>query len=205
MIRNIVFDMGNVLIHWYPDIFVERLELPEEDQQQLKQEVYGREEWTLLDQGMIESEEAIAAMCRRLPERLHGVARELTLNWWKPAPIPVVGMAELIRELKGMQYGIYLLSNAGADNDRYFGLIPGSECFDGKIISALWKLLKPQREIYEVLFQEYGLKPEECFFIDDLPANIQGARDAGMDGAVFGGDVAHLRRQLRDAGIPVNC
>ena len=62
MIRNIVFDMGNVLIHWYPDIFVERLELPEEDQQQLKQEVYGREEWTLLDQGMIESEEAIAAM-----------------------------------------------------------------------------------------------------------------------------------------------
>lgn len=205
MIRNIVFDMGNVLIQWRPDIFVERLDLPEEDRQRLLQEVYGREEWPLLDKGTLSFEEAIASMCLRLPERLHGAVRDLTLHWWRPAPMPVEGMGELIRELKERKYGIYLLSNAAVNLPWYFDLIPGSECFDGKIVSALWKQVKPQREIYETLFRECGLEPDECFFIDDLPANIQGARDAGMDGVVFEGDVPRLRRQLQAAGIPVKC
>ena len=112
------------------------------------------------------------------------------------------GMAELIRELKGLGYGIYLLSNAKADLPLYFDRIPGSECFDGRIVSADWKLLKPQPEIYETLLREFRLKPEECFFIDDLSVNVEGARRAGLDGAVFFGDIPRLRRELIAAGVP---
>lgn len=203
MIRNIVFDMGNVLIHWDPRVFVDRPDIPEEDRPLLLKEVFGSVEWIQLDRGSISLDEGIAAMCRRLPERLHAVARELTLDWWKRCLLPVEGMADLIRELKDMGYGIYLLSNAKADLPCYFGRIPGSECFDGRIVSADWKLLKPQHEIYETLFREYGLKPEECFFIDDLNINIEGARYVGMDGAVFDGGMEPLRRALRAAGVPV--
>ncbi len=202
MIRSIVFDMGNVLIHWRPAFFIEQEGVPAEDRPLLLREVFGSVEWIQLDRGTVSPEEGIASMCRRLPPRLRGPARELTLGWWKRCLLPVEGMAELIRELKGLGYGIYLLSNAKADLPLYFDRIPGSECFDGRIVSADWKLLKPQPEIYETLLREFRLKPEECFFIDDLSINIEGARQAGLDGAVFFGDLPRLRRELIAAGVP---
>ena len=85
----------------------------------------------------------------------------------------------------------------------YFVRFPGSRYFDGRIVSADWRLLKPQHEIYETLFREYGLRPGECFFVDDLNINIEGALCAGMDGTVFDGDMARLRRELHAAGVPV--
>ena len=203
MIRNIILDMGNVLIHWCPERFVERYGLSEEDRALVLQEVFTSVEWIQLDRGIISFEEGIGAMCRRLPERLRGPARELTLNWWRRWLLPVEGMADLVRELKGLGYGVYLLSNAKEDLPLYFDRIPGSECFDGKIVSADWKLLKPQPEIYETLLREYGLRAEECFFIDDLNINIEGAWLVGMDGAIFDGDLPRLRRALNDAGVPV--
>lgn len=203
MIRNIVFDMGNVLIHWAPERFLERENIPAEDRPAILKEVFGSVEWIQLDRGSIPPEEGIAAMCRRLPERLHAAVRELTLGWWRRNLLPVEGMADLIREIKGLGYGVYLLSNAKVDLPQFFPMIPGSECFDGKIVSADWKLLKPQPEIYETLFREYGLKREECFFIDDLNINIEGAWFVGMDGVIFDGDLPRLRQALNAAGVPV--
>ena len=202
MIQNIVFDMGNVLIRWCPEVFAERMGVPEEDRELLLTQVFGSVEWIQMDRGTLSFEEGIAAMCRRLPERLHSPARELTLNWWRDCLLPMEGMADLVRELKGLGYGIYLLSNAKLDLPRYFDRVPGSECFDGRIVSADWKLLKPQPELYQVLFREFGLKPEECFFTDDLNINIEAALLVGMSGAVFRG-VSGLRLALVEAGVPV--
>ncbi len=202
MIRNIVFDMGNVLIHWRPDLFLERAGIPEEDRALLMRELFGSVEWIQMDRGVLPFEDGISAVCRRLPERLWGGVRELTLNWWRDHLLPVEGMAELIRELKQNGYGIYLLSNAKTDLPEYFGNIPGSECFDGRIVSADWKLLKPQPELYQVLLREYGLKAEECFFTDDLNINIEAAVLVGMSGAIFRG-AEDLRRALTEAGVSV--
>ena len=71
------------------------------------------------------------------------------------------------------------------------------------MVSAEERLLKPQHEIFEALLSRFGLKAEECFFVDDAPANVEGAMEAGLSGTVFYGDVARLRRELRKAGIPV--
>lgn len=202
MIRNIILDMGNVLIHWCPERFVERYGLSEEDRVLVLQEVFTSVEWIQLDRGIISFEEGIGAMCRRLPERLHTAARELTLDWWRDCLFPVEGMGELVRELKGLGYGIYLLSNAKADLPLYFDRIPGSECFDGRIVSADWKLLKPQPEIYELLLRQFGLKAEECFFADDLFINVEAALLVGMSGTIFRG-AKELRRALIEAGVPV--
>ena len=203
MIRNIVFDMGNVLIHWRPDLIVERAGIPDGDRPLLLREVFGSVEWVRLDRGTISWEEAAAAMKSRLPERLHAAARELTERWWETCLLPVEGMADLIRELKGAGYGIYLLSNAKADLPLYFSRIPGSECFDGRIVSADWKLLKPQMEIYQVLLRQFGLRAEECFFIDDNLLNVEAAVDLGFSAAVFQWGLPALRQELIAAGIPV--
>lgn len=203
MIRNIVFDMGNVLIYWRPEELVRRLGVPEEDRPLLLREVFCSVNWIQLDRGIATPEEAADGICRRLPQRLHGAVRELTAGWWRGLLLPVEGMAELVRELKGLGYGIYLLSNAGVDLPKFFPRIPGSECFDGRVISAFHKLLKPQPELYQILLREYNLKGEECFFVDDLNINVEAAMLAGMSGTVFCG-AGELRRSLREAGIPVS-
>ena len=112
-------------------------------------------------------------------------------------------MADLVREVKGLGYGVYLCSNATSCVHQYFDRIPGSECFDGMIVSADYVMLKPQHEIYELLFETYSLTPSECFFIDDNPSNVEGALLLGMPGTVFFNDMARLRRELRQAGVPV--
>lgn len=75
MIRNVVFDMGNVLIHWKPNLFVEDLGVPEGDRALLLREVFGSVEWIQMDRGTLSMEDGLDVICRRLPERLRGPAR----------------------------------------------------------------------------------------------------------------------------------
>lgn len=202
MIRNLIFDMGGVLIAWNPYRIAARLGLWENDMQLLRREVFSSVEWVCLDRGTLSEEEALQRFRARIPEQLHGAA-ERCVYWWKEELWPVEGMAELIGELDGLGYGIYLLSNATSALHAYFPRIPGSEHFRGMLVSADWKLLKPQREIYEKLFSEFSLNPAESLFIDDSPSNVEGGIRCGMDGLVFYQDTARLRRELRSRGIPV--
>ena len=78
-----------------------------------------------------------------------------------------------------------------------------SPYFDGTLVSADVKLVKPQPEIYLLLLSTFGLKADECFFIDDSTLNMEGAFFCGIPGAVFHQDVHELREKLRDAGVPV--
>ena len=203
MIRNIVFDMGQVLIRWRPEEILEHFELTGEEKTMLLQELFWSPEWTQQDRGILTEGEMIERVSARLPESLHAAVEEVIKAWhvWHLTPRP--GMAELVRRLKAQGYGIYLLSNASTALRGYFPRIPGSECFDGLMVSAEEKLLKPQHEIYERLYERFGLVPEQCVFIDDSPANIEGAMLTGMQGIVFRGDTERLRRELRALGIMV--
>ena len=203
MIRNIVFDMGRVLIHWSGEQLMEKYDLPEEDRALLNEVVFSSIQWVQLDRGSITEAQALEVFLPKLPERLHGVARELVCFWWQQPLRPIAGMDALIRELKKNGYGIYVLSNAGLPLRQYWPRLPGADCFDGVVVSAEEKLLKPQPEIFRVLLSRYELKPEECVFIDDSLANAEGAVYCGMEGIFFKGDSALLRRQLRALGV--NC
>lgn len=70
------------------------------------------------------------------------------------------------------------------------------------LISADYKLLKPEKEIYLALYEKFSLNPEECFFIDDVQKNIDGARETGMDGhCYYHGDIEILKAALKEKGI----
>ena len=71
------------------------------------------------------------------------------------------------------------------------------------IISADEGVMKPGAEYYLRALQKFRLKAEECFFVDDVPANIEGALFCGITGAVFHGSASLLRRDLRAAGVNV--
>ena len=202
MIRNILFDMGNVLIYFDREVFMDRLGVSEEDKKLLMRQVFLSVEWVRMDRGSMVEADAVASCCTRLPERLHETAEKLIAMWDRPI-LPIPGMYELIEELKGKGYGIYLLSNASLRQLEYWPRIEASRFFDGTLISADEGVIKPQPEIYRLILERFNLKAEECFFIDDVPANIEGALCCGIPGAVFYNDVAYLRRNLREAGVDV--
>ena len=202
MIRNILFDMGNVLIHFDRNAFQDRLNLSAEDKQLLMREVFLSVEWVQMDRGTLAEPEAELRICERLPEYLHSAVHSLVSLWDEPM-LPIAGMAELVEELKQAGYGIYLLSNASIRQHEYWPKIPGWQFFDGKIISADEKVMKPHPDYYLRALDRFQLIPGECVFIDDVPANIEGALYCGIPGIVFHGDAKLLRRQLQAVGVHI--
>ena len=202
MIRNIVFDMGQVLLRFLPDLFIERLGVEGEDKKLLNREVFRSLEWARMDRGSLTDEEAAEIICRRVPERLHDAVHKLVAMWDRPI-LAVEGTEELIAELKEKGYGIYLLSNASYRQHDYWPKLPASRYFDGTLVSADVKLVKPQPEIYRLLCETFSLVPDECVFIDDAINNAEGAFLCGMHPIVFHDDVPELRARLRELGVPV--
>ena len=198
MIKNIIFDMGRVLVEFYPEDFLTKEGITDKEERELLlREIFHHEDWTNMDAGIMSEQEMYDEAVKRIPEHLHQTAHNLIFDWNDPI-IPVKGMEDFVRECKEKGYGIYLLSNASVAKPVYWLRIPGHQYFDGTVVSALEKIMKPDIRIYQILLDRYGLKAEECLFIDDVARNIKGAEKAGIRGYLFDGDVDKLRKYIND-------
>ena len=202
MIRHIIFDMGNVLLRFDRELFLDRVGAAGEDRELLFREVFASDDWIGMDRGDHDEPEAAEKMCARLPRRLHEHARWLVCHWDEPLVI-VEGMEELAAELKDAGYGVWLLSNASRRQREYWPRLPVHRYFDGTLISAEERVIKPHREIYDRCLEKFGLDAGECFFIDDSADNIRGAAERGIRGYEFHFDVDGLRRALVRAGVNI--
>ena len=199
MIRNIVFDMGNVLVDYDGDLVCRALIPDEEMRKRVYTAVFVSPEWVKLDMGIISEEQGLEAMESRLDTLEEKAAAARCFAQWHLYNMrPKQGMEELVRHLKKEGFGLYICSNASVRLlECYRDVIPAIDCFDGVLFSAEVKCMKPQKEMYEHLYRRFQLNPRECYFIDDLPENIRGARDTGMDGYCFSdGNVEGLRKVL---------
>lgn len=203
MIKNIVFDMGNVLVSYDALRYVDKFFHGNQDEKELLlQEVFQSAEWVSTDRGTMTEVQAVTAICKRLPQKLHFAVREMFYRWHEDIPL-FPEMEDLIIRLKKAGYSIYLLSNTCKSYHDFKKNIPAISHMDGEFISADWRLLKPDIAIYHTFCSHFGLVPAECFFIDDTPANIEGAIYMGMQGFIFRKNVGALESALRDAGISI--
>ena len=203
MIRNIVFDMGKVMIQFNPDRFMDRAGIKDPaDRKLIMNELFRSVEWAQMDEGTLTEETAEPLILTRIPERLKAIVSSLLYNWAFPRE-QIPGMEDLVRRLKETGYGIWLLSNASKMQPRYWRDVPVSRYFDGTLISCDVNVVKPCRQIYRIFTERFSLKPEECLFIDDAPANVAGAIACGWQGIVFHGDAEELELKMIDAGINI--
>lgn len=94
-------------------------------------------------------------------------------------------MINRVKELRS-DFKIGLLSNMGSDTlEDIFPSDERAELFDDVVISSEVGLIKPSRDIYELMLERIGVAPEEAVFVDDRPANIEGASRAGMQTILF--------------------
>ena len=125
MIKNLIFDMGQVLIEFDPDKYISLSGADPADIPLLRSEVFRSPEWYAIDRGSISPEQGAISACARLPKRLRVIAEDIILRWWQYGIFPIAGMGELIAVLKCNGYKIYLLSNASSLFYNYFSSIPG--------------------------------------------------------------------------------
>ncbi len=194
--------MGGVLIDYNPEKTLYGM-FDRETADILLREIFRNPLWNDKDRGIIFPEDIMKSKKDVIPAEHYEKTAELVNNFFPYMP-PFEKMCELVKKLKENGYGIYLLSNASSDfHERRKG-IPALEFFDGVIISADYKLLKPEKEIYLTLFEEFSLVPEECYFIDDVQKNIDGAKAVGMDGhCYYHGDVEILKKAMIEKGIKI--
>ena len=187
MIRNMVFDIGNVLMdfrwkEYMRSLFGENEALI----QTINQGIWHNGCWAAMDKGEMDGAATLRSAVAFAPQYEKEI--KLTLDSVAHAFHKFEYSIPWIQELKRMGLNVYYLSNYSAfsiaANPDVLNFIP---CMDGGVFSFEVKAVKPEPEIYRCLCEKYDLNPEECLFTDDVPANVKGAQACGFQGIVFEG------------------
>lgn len=186
MIKNVIFDIGNVLVDFRWRALMEELKLPRETQAIFENTVFGSRWWGELDHGIYEESEIL----RNFREDNREHLEEFNLVWDNRDRLvePYAYAVPWIAHLKTYGCRVYLLSNYPRDIftlHTEHGSFPFLELVDGKVVSGFVRMIKPNADIYEYLLKEYDLKASESVFIDDREDNVATARGLGMKGIVF--------------------
>lgn len=184
MIRNIVFDIGNVLTDYTWNKYLHTFGFSEEVCERVAAATTKSKEWGEFDRGALRDEEIVDLLVKNDPE-VEKEIRQFTAD--------MSGLVERldyaipwIQELKSKGYHVYYLSNFSAKAEKEcahaLDFIPYA---DGGILSYQEKLIKPEPQIYQRLLEKYALMPEECVFLDDVEENVEGAKAQGYHAFVF--------------------
>lgn len=200
MIKNVIFDLGNVLLNFEPKEYV-KSKVVEEKIEEIYESIFKSEEWPMLDRGTITEERAKVNIINRKMENEEFI-NSVFENWYDILT-PIESSVEILRKLKERGYKVFYLSNFHlaafeyvTKKHNFFGL------FDGGVVSYKEKLLKPEKEIYEKILSEYNLEPEETLFIDDMEANVTAAIKSGIKGIVLKNPI-DLKEELENLDVNV--
>ena len=152
-----------------------------------------------LDMGSISDDKAMARILPRLSnDHVREIAKVTFEHWHEYNNVERKGVNEIIKAVKNRGQRVYILSNASRRlTDTYKDFVPTPELYDGVLFSGEVLALKPQPIIYEIFFSRFCLEPSECFFIDDIQENVEGAINCGMNAWCFrSGNNEELKRVL---------
>jgi putative hydrolase of the HAD superfamily len=194
IVRNVIFDLGGVVLDWNPDRIVARAQPQAELQSAFKEALFGHSDWRLFDRGGLTESELLDRLVERLG-RTRQQVREI-LDTVRHSLVEKTDTVQLIRSLQNRAVPLYCLSNMPVDVWAYLQVHHGFwDAFKGIVISGEVKMMKPEPEVFLHLLDTYGLRAEESVFIDDLPVNIEAARKIGLHGILFK-DASQCRHEL---------
>ena len=161
MLKNIVFDLGNVLVKFDSN---ELIYIFFNERQEEVKSFYFDSLWNEYDQGLYSVEEMIEKGVKQFPE-LELSIKKLMYHW-----------TEFVIPLK-----VYILSNIPEDDTKYLRSLGVFDTIDGGIFSYEYKKIKPDPEIFNILLEKYDLKASECLFLDDRKDNVVAASNLGFE------------------------
>ena len=184
MIRNVILDIGDVLVHSDFERFFKKQGYNDDMVIRLSKATFLSPAWRELDRGVWSMDEIMEAFVRNDPgieDALRSVFRN-TEGFVRKYPYT----ESWIRVLKASGLKVYCLSNlSGLIYDGCVNELGFLGMVDGYILSWREKLAKPDPKIYRLLLDRYSLRAEECIYVDDSETNVLAAADLGMTGIVF--------------------
>ena len=201
MIRTAIFDLGNVLVFFsYPKMIAQAAACTGLSPGEIERLFFDRRLREIYETGQMSSEELVSHFQSISPRRfsfselMHALSDIFTPNQelW-----PVVD------QLKEQGIRLVLLSNTSECHfNRILADYPICQKFDHLVLSYEVGACKPDLKIYQKALAVAGCKPEECFYTDDIPEFIDGARKAGLPGEIFT-SVPSLCKHLSDRGCQI--
>lgn len=176
MLKNIVFDLGNVLVKFDSNELI--YSFFNEGQEEVKS-FYFDSLWDEYDQGLYSVEEMIEKGVKQFPE-LELNIKELMYHWTEFV-IPLKDNVAYIKDLRRFGYKVYILSNIPEDDTKYLRSCGVFDNIDGGVFSYEYKKIKPDPEIFHILLKKYDLKASECLFLDDRKDNVVAASNLGFE------------------------
>lgn len=184
MIKNVIFDIGAVLVDWNPRYYYRKVIKDEAEIEKFLTEVCHFDFNHSLDLGR-PWPEARAELLEKFPQ-YETMIDAYWDNWLEMFSGPIHESVDILMDIKRRGYPVYALSNW---NDIKFQValqeFPFFRLFDGRIVSGEVKLGKPDPAIYQLLLDTYKLNPRECLFIDDRLVNVEAARQFGIEAVQF--------------------
>ena len=197
--KVVVFDIGNVILNWDPDLLYADL-IPDAADRDAFYQRAGMHEMNLdVDRGA-PFKQRIYAQADAHPDDAD-LIRAWHDRWTEMLTPEITGTSDLLRQLKAQGTAVYALSNFGVDSYTLAqSIYPILNEFDREYISGRMKVIKPDPEIYAQLERDSGFSgPDLCFF-DDRHDNVKVARDRGWQAHVFE-NPAKMRQDLENMGL----
>ncbi len=187
MIKNIIFDIGGVLVDFDPAKTLREMGLPEEEVQVIAQHTAFNPFWIEFDRGVMDKEDVIKKMKEGLPENYRAAADRFFHQEIMKTVTSFNYSAGWVKSLKERGLKIYLLTNyASWMFDYHFeNTFTFAPYVDGQVVSGKEKVVKPDPKIYQIILSRYNLNPEESVFIDDRLENVEAAQKEKIHGIHF--------------------
>ena len=198
-IDTIIFDIGNVLVDFsWRQMLVDK-GVPQELVEKVGDATVRTDIWNEFDRGNLTHEEIVDKLCENTPELAEYIHKGFDdfagIVKLRSTSIP------LIEGLKKAHYRILVLSNyskSAVDNNKNEMVF--LDYVDGGILSYMDHVIKPDRDIYELLIKRYDLVPDKCVFVDDTEKNVTGARNAGIK-AIHYQSLEQMMDEFKELGI----
>jgi HAD superfamily hydrolase (TIGR01509 family) len=178
-VRNIIFDLGGVILEWNPDAILESYYADPDARAAMKRALFQHPDWLQMDRGMLTESDMLVRLEKRTGRpvsELVGLFEAIRISL-KPKADTVA----LVENLAQRHIPLYCLSNMPATTFAY--LRPKHSfwtVFRGIVISGEIKMMKPEPEIFEYLLRRHELSPADTVFVDDHRPNIQAAEALGL-------------------------
>jgi 2-haloacid dehalogenase len=196
---NVIFDIGNVLVHWDPRALYRKIFASEDEVEWFIANVCNSD-WNLEQDRGRSFAEAVREATARFPEHADAIAA-YDLRWHETVPGPIDGTVGILEELRQRGTPLYAITNFNQDKFREtverFAFL---RTFRDIVVSGDERLLKPDPAIYRVLLERNGIDAAACVFIDDSEKNVRGAEAVGMKAIHFTTPQA-LRADLAGMGL----
>ena len=185
-VKNIIFDVGQVLVSYDWETYLKEFHFPAEEEKLMAEKIFKSQTWNERDRGLFPEEEYLKQFIAALPAEYEEDVKRVIAESEK-----TVGIKDYAETwtayLKNQGYHLYILSNYSQfmlDHTRS-NKMPFLKNMDGVIFSCEVQQIKPEPSIYKTLLNRFGLKPEESVFLDDRLENCEAARKLGIHAIQF--------------------